>query len=539
MTDPQDTHRTLEQQRRDKAQRWLAAGHSPFGNDPGPLTALRAIHAAHPAEQTSADLDRDHADTVYRVAGRVIAQRDTGKLVFIKLRDGSGELQLFCSAREMGEAFALLKELDLGDVIAVHGRPMRTRTGELSLLVRGLRPLTKSLLPIPSEWFGVGDVETRYRQRYVDLIANYPDVRDVFHARALITRALRRWLDDRDFIEVETPTLQTVRGGATAKPFTTHHNALDLDLYLRIAPELYLKRLIVGGLDRVYEIGRVWRNEGLSTRHNPEFTLLEFYQAYATYAVLMDETEELLACVDAALLARFPHFAEGRSFSLATPYPRVRMLDAVTASFARRRADLGARWDGGKALHHWGRFRDELTAEPDLPKENRQYLQRCASGGELLFALYELFAEPHLVDDYRTPDGSRSVPVFVIDHPWEVSPLARRKDPDKQAAEYGADFPVPLVDRFELFVDGRELANAFSELNDPDDQAERFRAQLTNRERGDEEAMDYDADYIRALSYGMPPTAGFGLGLDRLLMLLTQQKSIRDVVLFPLLRPEV
>jgi lysyl-tRNA synthetase class 2 len=538
MTDPTDSHRTLEQQRRDKAQRWLAAGHNPFGNDPGPLSFLRDLHAAH-ADHDAATLDRDHAATTYRVAGRVIAARDTGKLVFVKLRDGSGELQLFCSAREMGDAFALLKELDLGDVITVEGRPMRTRTGELSLMVRTLRPLTKSLLPIPSEWFGVGDVETRYRQRYVDLIANYPDVRDVFHARALITRSLREWLDARDFIEVETPTLQSVRGGATAKPFTTHHNALDLDLYLRIAPELYLKRLIVGGLDRVYEIGRVWRNEGLSTRHNPEFTLLEFYQAYATYAVLMDETEELIAYVDAALCKRFPRFAEGRGFSLATPFPRVRMRDAITAALTKRAPELAARWDNGAALHHWGRLRDGIVTDGALPREHKQYLQKCVSAGELMFAMYELYAEPHLVDDYRTADGAHSVPVFVIDHPWEVSPLARRKDADKQAAEYGADFAVALVDRFELFVEGRELANAFSELNDPDDQAERFRAQLSNRERGDEEAMDFDADYIRALSYGMPPTAGFGLGLDRLVMLLTQQKSIRDVVLFPQLRPEV
>lgn len=252
----------------------------------------------------------------------------------------------------------------------------------------------------------------------------------------------------------------------------------------------------------------------------------------------MDETEELLAEVDRAVTARFPHFATGRSFTFPTKYPRVRMLDAVTNAFALREPALAEKWQGGKALQHWGRFRDEVVAEGGLPKEHRQYLQKLISAGELLFGLYELYAEPHLTTDYRSEDGATSVPVFIIDHPYDTSPLARKKDTDKQVAGYGEDFPVVLTDRFELFVDGRELANAFSELNDPDDQAERFRAQLVNRERGDEEAMDFDADYIRALSYGMPPTAGFGLGIDRLVMLLTGQKSIRDVVLFPQLRPE-
>ncbi|MBL8602596.1 MAG: lysine--tRNA ligase [Myxococcales bacterium] len=533
-----DSHRSLEQQRRDKAAHWVAAGHQAFGNDPGALTALASVHGAHHGHDT-ATLDAQFADTLYRVAGRVIAMRDTGKLCFVKLRDGSAELQLFCSAREMGEGFAMLKELDQGDIVTVEGRPMRTKTGELSIMVKRLRPLSKSFLPLPSEWFGIGDVETRYRQRYVDLIANYPDVRDVFHARSLIVRSLRSYFDARDFIEVETPTLQSVRGGATAKPFTTHHNALDIDLYLRIAPELYLKRLIVGGLDRVYEIGRVWRNEGLSTRHNPEFTLLEFYQAYATYETLMDETEALLAEVDRAVAARFPRFAEGRSFEFTPHFPRVTMVDAVTRALEKRQPDLVGVWAAGRGLGAWQSLRDAVLGVDALTRENKHYLGKCQTPGELMFALYELFAEPHLVDDYRTADGARSVPVFIIDHPYDTSPLARRKDADKQVAQYGADFAVVLTDRFELFVEGRELANAFSELNDPDDQAERFRAQLANRARGDDEAMDFDADYIRALSYGMPPTAGFGLGVDRLVMLLTGQKSIRDVVLFPQLRPEV
>ena len=415
---------------------------------------------------------------------------------------------------------------------------MRTRTGELSVLVKGFRPLTKAYLPLPSEWFGLGEVETRYRQRYVDLIANYPDVQSVFRARSLITRALRGWFDARGFVEVETPTLNHIRGGATAKPFTTHHNALDMDLFMRVAPELYLKRLIVGGLDRVYEIGRVWRNEGVSTRHNPEFTILEFYQAYATYEVLMDETEDLIHDVDRAVLDRFPQFAESRSFSLARPWRRVRMLDAVTAALAKRHPTLVDVWDGGAALLRWEHLRGECAADPAVTREEQAYLYKCQTPGELMFALYEVFAEPHLTDDYRSEDGARSVPVFVMDHPLDTSPLARRKDTDKQSREYGESFPVALTDRFELFVEGRELANAFSELNDPDDQASRFHGQLANRARGDDEAMDYDADYIRALSYGMPPTAGFGLGVDRLVMLLIGQKSIRDVILFPQLRPE-
>lgn len=532
-----DTHRTIEELRRAKGEAWRARGFLPFGNDPGALDAIESVHAAHGGHD-AATLDAAHAGLTYRVAGRVIALRDTGKLAFLKLRDGTGELQLFCSARDMGEGFATLKDIDIGDVVLAEGRPMRTRTGELSVLVRGFRPLTKAFLPLPSEWFGLGEVETRYRQRYVDLVANYPSVRDVFVARALITRALRSWFDARGFIEVETPTLNSVRGGATAKPFTTHHNALDMDLYLRVAPELYLKRLIVGGLDRVYEIGRVWRNEGVSTRHNPEFTILEFYQAYATYDVLMDETEDLLHAVDAAVLERFPQFAEHRSFSLGRPWRRVRMLDAITDALAKRQPQLADVWDRGAGLLRWEHLRGECAAAPGVTREEQAYLYKCHAAGEVMFALYEIFAEPHLTDDYRTEDGARSVPVFVMDHPLDTSPLARRKDSDRQAAQYGASFPVALTDRFELFVEGRELANAFSELNDPDDQAARFRGQLVNRERGDDEAMDYDADYIRALSYGMPPTAGFGLGVDRLVMLLTGQKSIRDVVLFPQLRPE-
>ncbi len=531
-----DSEHTLEAVRRAKGEAWRARGHQPFGNDTGPLHSVASVRAAHEAQKEA--FNADPAGVTYRVAGRVIALRDTGKLVFVKLRDGSGEIQLFCSARDLGDDFALLKELDLGDIVLVEGPAMRTRLLELSVLAKSLRPLTKSFTPIPSEWFGLSELETRYRQRYADLIANHAEVGAVFRARSLIVTALREWLDARDFVEVETPTLNSLRGGATAKPFTTHHNALDLSLYLRVAPELYLKRLIVGGLDRVYEIGRVWRNEGISTRHNPEFTILEFYQAYATYRELMDETEELVGHADAKLVARFPQFADGRGYDLARPWKRVRMLDAVTHAFAARHPALSAPWADGHPSPGWGHFREVLVRGTELTKDERSYLLKAHTFGEFLFALFEVFAEGHLTTDYRTADGARSVPVFIVDYPFDVSPLARKKDPSKQDEQYGPSYPVTFTDRFELFVEGRELANAFSELNDPDDQAARFRAQLQNRARGDDEAMDFDDDYIRALGYGMPPTAGFGLGVDRLVMLLTGQKSIRDVVLFPLLRPE-
>jgi lysyl-tRNA synthetase class 2 len=312
-----------------------------------------------------------------------------------------------------------------------------------------------------------------------------------------------------------------------------------MGLYLRIAPELYLKRLVVGGFDRVYEIGRMFRNEGISTRHNPEFTMLEFYQAYATYEDLMTVTEEMFAFVDARVRERFPKFGENRSFSLARPFARVRMTDAVKNAIAKRYPALNGRWNllGGEGS--WGALRDAIVRERvvDVSADERVYLSKCQSAGEFLFAAYEVFAEKHLAEDYRTADGSQSVPVFIVDYPFDVSPLARKKDETVQRSQYG-EVDVVFTDRFELFVDGRELCNAFSELNDPDDQAARFRAQLENRARGDEEAMDYDADYIRALSYGMPPTAGFGLGVDRFVMALTGAPSIRDVILFPLLRPE-
>ncbi len=539
---PEDVS-SLEEIRRAKGESWAKFGFFHHGNDTGPLTPLGEIGATH-ALHDAPTLEEDHATTTYRVAGRVMLSRTQGKLRFAQLRDGTGEIQLFISKAEVGDsAWEVLDLVDLGDVVLVEGPPMRTRTGQLSIKAKTVRPLTKALRA-PAKFHGVSDVELRYRQRYVDLIEHPHEVGDVFRARTIVVAALREWLDARGFLEVETPMLQSLRGGATAKPFTTHHNTLDMNLYLRIAPELYLKRLIVGGFDRVYEIGRNFRNEGISTRHNPEFTMLEFYQAYATYDVLMDETEELIEHVDARVLARFPKFADARTFSLARPWKRVRMLDAVRDAVAKRAPEVANAWSllrgAAGANAPWTALRDGIRdrrVAPSMAEEGRAYVAKCEAPGELLFALYEVFAEPHLVEDHRTADGSRSVPVFITDYPFDVSPLARRKDAARQREQYG-DIDVTLTDRFELFVEGREICNAFSELNDPDDQAARFRAQVENRARGDEEAMDYDEDYIRALSYGMPPTAGFGLGVDRATMMLTGAKSIRDVILFPLLRPE-
>jgi lysyl-tRNA synthetase class 2 len=375
------------------------------------------------------------------------------------------------------------------------------------------------------------DVEQRYRMRYVDLVAN-KEVQGVFRARSSIVGAVREFLDARGFLEVETPTMATLVGGAAAKPFHTHHNALDMGLVMRIAPELFLKRLVVGGLERVYELGRCYRNEGLSTRHNPEFTMLEYYEAYATYETLMDQTEELLRFIDRRLAERMPTehaaWSKTRKFSFER-FERVSMKELVRRALDRAGLPEAVASSVGEAeapIKEWAKLAKARGREIDWANF-RKGAQKCENPGELLFCAYEYLAEPFLAADYRTADGERSVPVFVVDYPFEVSPLARRKDADPS-----------LTDRFELFVDGREICNAFSELNDPDDQASRFEAQVAKKAKGADETMDYDADYLRALEHGMPPTAGFGMGVDRVTMLLTDSASIRDVILFPLLRPE-
>ena len=462
--------------------------------------------------------------------GRVVAKRGP----FLVIRTPYGDAQALVRPERLPpEHASQLEAVDLADHVAVHGPVIKTKTGALALRADRYEHLSKAVLPPPAKWHGLKDVEKRYRERYVDLFAN-PDVAKTFRARSRVVQALRAFLDERGFLEVETPLLHMVRGGATAKPFETHHNTLDLDLYLRIAPELYLKRLLVGGYDRVYEIGRNFRNEGISTRHNPEFTMLELYAAYATYEDLIDLTVEMMRTVDGALLEAYPELATDRGWTFDEDFPRVPMRAALLGRVERAGKD-------GIPPTPWADVLDEATLEdaerlatacetmlPRLDEVTKKQLAACDTHGERVFLLYELLAEPELTKLYRSDDGTKSLPVFITEYPIAVSPLARKNDehPD-------------WVDRFEIFVDGREIANAFSELNDPIDQAERFAAQVASRAKGDEEAMDYDADYIRALSHGMPPAAGFGLGVDRLCMLLCNQPSIRDVLLFPLLRPEV
>ena len=481
------------------------------------LARLAADAEACAALPEESDLSGDEESrTLY---GRVVGKRGP----FLVLRTPGGDVQALVRKDALPEEQAAqLKAVDLADHVFVEGPAIKTRTGALAISARRYGHVGKAMLPPPAKFHGLKDVEKRYRERYVDLFSN-PDVAQVFRARSLVIRSLRRFLDDERFLEVETPLLHPLRGGATARPFSTHHNALDLSLFLRIAPELYLKRLLVGGFDRVYEIGRCFRNEGVSTKHNPEFTMLEFYMAYATYEDLMDLTERMFRAVDADVRGAFPELCGERPFTLEEPFARVPMRDAIAlASEKTSRPIARADIDDEAKL---AAYAESLA--PSLPEADRKVLAKVGTHGERVFALYELLAEERLPELYRSADGSQSLPVFIIEYPFEVSPLARRNDDDPQ-----------WCDRFELFVEGREVANAFSELNDPDDQASRFEAQLTNREKGDDEAMDFDADYIRALSHGMPPAAGFGLGVDRFVMMLCGQPSIRDVLLFPLMRPE-
>ncbi len=536
--------------RRAKAARIRARGENPFANDVqrhGAVEAVGDLRRSVASAERGGKFSPEAVEEIARgrtvhVCGRVVALRSAGGLSFVRIRDRSGEVQLMLDQATLGDRYERLAEVDVGDVVEATGRLTASKRGELSVACTEIRVLTKAFRPLPEKWHGLTDVELRYRQRYVDLIAN-PPVADVFRARSHVVRATREILEQHGFLEVETPTMHTLIGGATARPFVTHHNTLDMRLFMRIAPELYLKRLVVGGLERVYEIGRCYRNEGISTRHNPEFTMLEFYQAYATYEHLMNFTEVLLRGIDAKLAEAMPEphaqWKEARPFTLDQPFARVPMERAVAIAAERTAIPewVAAAQDGGRAVvevlraDFGERIKDWARSSPRAKKLDwgnlRKGLAKCENEGERLFACYEYLAEPFLGDDYRTDDGARSVPVFIKDYPFEVSPLARRNDARPE-----------LTDRFELFVHGRELCNAFSELNDPDDQADRFRAQAEKKARGDEEAMDYDEDYIRALEYGMPPAAGFGMGIDRLVMTLTHSASIRDVILFPLLRPE-
>jgi lysyl-tRNA synthetase class 2 len=432
------------------------------------------------------------------VAGRLMAKRVMGKAAFAKLQDRSGQIQLFVERDALPEGvYRGFKTWDLGDIAWARGVLFRTRTGEITVKVTELALLTKSLRPLPEKFHGLTDTEQRYRQRYVDLIVN-PESREVFRARTAAVQYIRSYLDAMGFMEVETPMMHAIPGGALARPFVTHHNALDRELYLRIAPELYLKRLVVGGFERVYEINRSFRNEGVSTQHNPEFTMLELYLAYADYEVLMDLVENLMRSVTGALLNSDRITYQGREYNLGPGFPRLTVEQAV----AQYNPDLDA-----------DRLRDaaylrEVCQRLEIPVKDSY------ESGKLLIEVFEKTAEDQLME-----------PTFITGFPAEVSPLARRTDGDSWR-----------TDRFEFFLAGREIANGFSELNDPEDQAERFRAQAQQKAEGDEEAMFFDEDYIAALEYGLPPTAGLGIGIDRLVMFLTDSASIRDVLLFPHLR---
>ncbi len=528
--------------RKGKASRVRDRGENPFANDvtSGPNVVPLADARAMFDSAKTADGRYDPAKVEplsLRIAGRILFIRSFGGITFVRLRDRTGELQLYCDSEGLGESFERMNDLDLGDIVEADGFGMATQKGELSVKATRLRLLTKAYRPLPTKT-SFKDVEARYRMRYVDLVAN-PDVSAVFRARSAMVSALRSFFDTRGFLEVETPTMHSLIGGAAAKPFTTHHNVLDMNLFMRIAPELFLKRLVVGGFERVYELARCYRNEGVSTRHNPEFTMLEYYQAYATYETIMDQTEAMLRFVDESLAKVLPKehaaWAAGRKYTFEK-FARVKMVDAVHSALEKAGLPKEAATnvaDAEAPIKEWAKAAKAKKREIDWANF-RSGAKKCESAGELLFCAYEYLAEPFLTQDYRYPEGglatdaaSKSVPVFIMDYPFEVSPLARKKDLD-----------ASLVDRFELFVDGRELCNAFSELNDPEDQAERFRAQVEKKAKGADETMDFDADYIRALEHGMPPTAGFGMGVDRLAMLLTGAQSIRDVILFPLLRPE-
>lgn len=433
----------------------------------------------------------------YSVAGRVMSMRNFGKAAFFHVQDRTGRLQAFIEKKQDERSFTLFRKLDIGDFVGIRGRPFLTKTNELTLQVEELRLLVKSLQPLPEKWHGLTDVEIRYRQRYLDLIMN-PKTKEVFERRSAIIRQLRDFLNARGFWEVETPMMQPAAGGATARPFQTYHHALNMPLYLRIAPELYLKRLVIGGMERVFEINRNFRNEGISTQHNPEFTMLEFYQAYATYEDLMNLTEEMIGGVVQALFGGLTVNYQGMSLDFSPPWQRVPLRQALVS------------WGGFDAamLKDVQRMRQVLTAQS-------VQITGTEGAGKLHTALFETFVEPKLIQ-----------PTFITNYPVEVSPLSRRRDEDPSE-----------VERFELFIAGREIANAFSELNDPVDQRERFLRQLEER-RGEDHPPELDEDFVRALEYGMPPTAGEGVGIDRLVMLLTDSPSIRDVILFPLLRPE-
>jgi len=491
-----DESSELIQQRVRKLEALRKEGIDPFPND---FKVTHTTSDIYEALGSRSEEELKSLEERFSLAGRIMAIRDFGKASFLQIQDGKGRIQAYLQKNVVGEqAFKYFKRFDIGDFIGLEGKVFRTKTGELTVLVEVFKLLVKSLRPLPEKWHGLTDIEARYRQRYLDLIAN-PKVREVFLTRIRTIQRIRDFFTLKGFMEVETPMLHPIPGGATAKPFKTHHNALDMDLYMRVAPELFLKRLVIGGFERVFEINRCFRNEGISTQHNPEFTMLEFYQAYATHEVMMETTEELLSSMVQEIQGKLSLTYQGKELHFTRPWQRLHFKEAVL---------------------EYGKFDPMIWNEPskalDVAKGLGLELKKGTSHGRVLADLFKEVVEPHLHQ-----------PTFITHYPTEVSPLSRRNGEDPT-----------VVDRFELFIAGREIANGFSELNDPIDQRERFIQQL--KERGDEADfyLRLDEDFLRALEFGMPPTAGEGIGIDRWVMLLTDSPSIRDVIFFPLLRME-
>lgn len=481
--------------RRTKREALLAEGKNPYGH-----AAFEYSHHIVDLDEKYAELaDGENTEDAVSIAGRVMAKRVQGKIIFFELQDATGRIQLFCRINALGEdVFAEMKDLDLGDWIGAHGLMMRTRRGQLSVAVDSFQLLSKALRPLPEKFHGLNDKETRYRQRYVDLIVN-DEVRDTFQKRSKILSAFRRYMEADGYYEVETPILQTVQGGATAKPFITHFNALNQENYLRIATELHLKRLLVGGFERVFEIGRIFRNEGMDPTHNPEFTTMEAYCAFNDLQGMKKLAQGVIKAANVAVNDSEQLEYQGQTIDISGEWPSIPMTEIVS-----------------KALGEEVTLDTPVSHLAEVAKKNGIEVKPEWTAGKLIAELYDEIGEPTIVN-----------PTFVVDYPVEVSPLAKRFEDDPR-----------LTDRFELVIAGHEYANAFSELNDPVDQAERFQKQMEEKASGDDEAMEYDTDYIRALEYGMPPAGGIGIGIDRVVMLLTNQPSIRDVLLFPHMRPE-
>ena len=494
-TSDKDTDK-IKEKRLEKLSEFRQSGINPYSNRFKPKHFIQQILDDY-EKYSSEELEEE--SPVFSIAGRLMALRSFGKSVFSHIQDASGKLQLYFRKDILDkDSFWIVKKLDIGDIIGLEGPGFRTKTGEFTILVKHVCLLTKCLRPLPEKYHGLKNVETRYRQRYVDLVVN-KEVQTIFLTRSKIIQCVRNFFTERGFLEVETPMMQTIPGGATAKPFKTYHNALGMELFLRIAPELYLKRLLVGGFEKVFEINRNFRNEGISIQHNPEFTMLEFYQAYATYIDLMELTETLFQNVAEETTGKTEIGYQGNVISLSSPWKRFTLSEALVAI---------------------GEQDPNITKNENLAREVAKELglsvDKYEGHGKLLTKIFDLTVEPKLIE-----------PTFITQYPIEVSPLSRRNEQDPS-----------VTDRFELFIAGREMANAFSELNDPIDQKERFLKQVEARQAGDEEAHLMDEDFIRALEYGMPPAAGEGIGIDRMVMLLTDSPSIREVILFPLLRPE-